>query len=79
MAVRRKPKSSDLDTFIQEGGAAPKTQDTSKEVQVITLRVPTKMLADVDQAVSNKPIKISRHQWLLEAVLEKLNREKTDT
>ena len=74
MAVRRKPKSSNLDEFINEGGAAPKIQKHSKDVQVVTLRLPTEMLESVDQAVSERPLKISRHQWLLEAVLEKLER-----
>ena len=75
MAVRRKPKSSNLDEFISEGGAAPKAQEGRKDVQAITLRLPTEMLASVDRAVAARPLKISRHQWLLEAVLEKLKSE----
>lgn len=44
--------------------------------QPIVLRVPTPLLFRVDEVVKARPIRIPRHTWLLEAVLEKLEREK---
>jgi hypothetical protein len=39
------------------------------------LRVPEDILAEVDLAVSHRRPAMSRHQWILEALLEKLDRE----
>jgi len=36
------------------------------------------MLARVDEAVEARSLRIPRHTWLLEAVLEKLDREQSD-
>jgi len=43
----------------------------------VVLRLPPDMLARVDAAVETRTLRIPRHTWLLEAVLEKLEREQS--
>jgi hypothetical protein len=87
MAVTRKPKTSvaaesvvDVDALIRKGGTvagqetkAPKEQDKPSPV---ILRIPSELLERIEQARQKRPVRIPRHTWLLEAVVEKLEREK---
>lgn len=90
MAITRKPKPSapaapaavDIDALINKGGsvggqpsaAAADAATEAKPVPVV-LRVPGDVLARVDQALKTRRVRIPRHTWLLEAVVEKLERE----
>ena len=82
MLVSRKPKTKDreVEAFIAEGGTEPVTEEAQpakrqKQVQPIKLRVPGELLAEIDAAVAQRKPSPSRHQWLLEALYEKLERE----
>ncbi len=44
-------------------------------VRQVSLRIPADILERVDAAVQNRRIRIPRHTWLLEALVEKLERE----
>lgn len=55
---------------IQGGTAQPKTS-----TQTVVLRLPTELLARLDDAVGQRSVRVPRHTWLLEAVAEKLDRE----
>jgi hypothetical protein len=83
MAISRKPKRApqttaggiDVEALINKGGSVAKNHgDPSKEKPVI-LRVPEDVLERIDATVKARRIKTPRHTWLLEAVLEKLERE----
>ena len=87
MAVTRKPKPApslttapavDVEALINKGGSVAPTPEpavaTGKPVPVV-LRVPPDVLARVDQLVEARRVKVPRHTWLLEAVVEKLERE----
>ncbi|NJK51540.1 MAG: hypothetical protein HC936_00095 [Leptolyngbyaceae cyanobacterium SU_3_3] len=80
MVIRRKP--ANVDEFIQEGGsvpqvAAPKPVEelTEEEVKGLKLRLPVDLLKRVDEVVKSRRPAPSRHQWILEAIYEKLDRE----
>lgn len=76
MPVRRKPKT--VDAFIQEGGleATPSASVTvPKKIQPLKLRIPQELLQEIDGAVAARRPSPSRHQWILEAIYEKLERE----
>ncbi len=89
MAVTRKPSSlpssppADVEAFIRGGGSEPRevegtTGDVVEgkaEVQVVTLRLPVELLKEVDGQRKQRRPSPSRHQWLLEAVYEKIERE----
>ena len=88
MAVTRKPKPApslttapavDVEALINKGGSVAPTSEpavaaASKPVPVV-LRVPPDVLARVDQLVEARRVKVPRHTWLHEAVVEKLERE----
>jgi hypothetical protein len=86
MAITRKPKRSsgtgakpvDVDALINKGGSvAGKNGGHEKDAVPVILRVPEDILRKVDASVQSRRIKTPRHTWLLEAVLEKLEREST--
>jgi hypothetical protein len=84
MAITRKPKQSsgagakpvDVNALISKGGSVGgKNGGQEKETVPVILRVPEDILQKVDASVQARRIKTPRHTWLLEAVLEKLERE----
>ncbi|MEA5537064.1 hypothetical protein [Crocosphaera sp. XPORK-15E] len=79
MPISRKPKERDLETFIAKGGSEPieqkKDQGVEKTVQSLKLRIPTELLEEIDQLVASRRPSPSRHQWILEALYEKVERE----
>lgn len=83
MAISRKPKQSssaatktvDVDALIKKGGSVAGKNGEEKSAVPVILRVPEDILEKVDASVQARRIKTPRHTWLLEAVLEKLERE----
>lgn len=80
MAITRKPKSStkpagavNVEALINKGGTTAKQQPDGATTPVI-IRVPAELLTQVDAAVAARPIRTPRHTWILEAILEKLQR-----
>lgn len=87
MAVTRKQtkktetKAVDVDALIRKGGSvagdATSLEQPDKPTSVI-LRIPANVIAQIEKAVLARRLKIPRHTWLLEAVMEKLDREETE-
>lgn len=79
MPVSRKPKEKDLETFIAKGGSEPvetkKEKEQDKTVQSLKLRIPTELLEEIDQLVASRRPSPSRHQWILEALYEKVEKD----
>jgi hypothetical protein len=82
MVVKRKPVN--VEEFIQEGGSVPQIavpqpklaeRSEEEEVKGLKLRLPTDLLAEIDAAVKRRRPSPSRHQWILEAIYEKLSKE----
>lgn len=85
MAVTKKPKKKDKDkpvdveALIRKGGSvAGEAEATPAKSAAVVLRIPADVIGRVDQAVRSRRIKTPRHTWLLEAVMEKLDRESSD-
>ena len=83
-AVSRKPKSQDrdVDAFIDRGlrsSTENKTAiDDETEVARVQLRLTKGKLREIDKALSQRKVKVSRHVWLLEAIEEKLEKESSN-
>lgn len=80
-AVSRKPKlkDPDVDAFIDQGlkvdtDSRP-NRDNSTEIARVQLRLTKGKLHEIDEALSQRKVKVSRHVWLLEAIEEKLEKE----
>jgi hypothetical protein len=83
MAISRKPKT--VDEFINAGGGVPAAEvkpapkpKTEDEMTPVTLRVPADILADVDASAKQRRPRCSRNSWILEAMIEKLEREEKE-
>lgn len=75
MPVRKKPTvPQSVDEFIHSAGV-DKSESNGEAIVPVKLRVPETLLAQVDAAVRNRRPAPSRHQWILEALYEKLERD----
>jgi hypothetical protein len=86
MAVTRKPKDEHtpegplqddpaFQHYLRKGGSAAKPQQATPKDVRFTLHIPGPLCQVLDQLREARPLKISRHQWVLEAILEKIRRE----
>lgn len=84
MAISKKlPSTSNKVTeLINKGGAVPSTQDQKIIVKNLQLRLPQDLIEKMDSYCQENRYhtKKSRHSWILEAILEKIERtEKAKT
>ena len=49
--------------------------DGESDIQPLKVRVPRELVRDIDNLLSKRKPKISRHNWILEALYEKLERD----
>ena len=82
MPIARKPKikptvsEKAISDLIEKGGSVPTEKNSkSKNEQTVNIRLPEDILNEIDNSVNSRRIKISRHTWLMEAIIEKLDRE----
>ncbi|HEY9640085.1 MAG TPA: hypothetical protein V6C57_06350 [Coleofasciculaceae cyanobacterium] len=84
MVVKRKPKPTSVEEFIEAGGSAPTAEQQptppiapsgEEETKSVKLRLTTTLLKQIDDAVAKRRPSPSRHQWILEAIWEKLERD----
>jgi hypothetical protein len=86
MAITRKPRESEVadpaafDAYLRKGGSAAHAEpgtpaaDTPKDVR-FTLAIPGALCAQLDQLRTQRLAKTSRHQWVLEAIEQRIERE----
>jgi hypothetical protein len=75
-AVLRRPK--DIDAVINRGGASAASQGVEREKErIFNLRVPERMVEQVDALRKKRTGKISRNTWILEAIEDKLERDQS--
>lgn len=87
MAVTKKPKIQvdapsqvDVDALILKGGspageAPPSTDKPGNKISPVILRIPSELLNRIEEVRGTRPVKIPRNTWLLEAIVEKLQRD----
>ena len=86
MVISRKPlnnkKSAELsliDEIIDKGGSVPERANNihkNKEFKFVKVRIPTVTLAQIDLLLDSLMIEKSRTSWIIEALIEKVEREK---
>ena len=57
-------------------GMAKEMKEADEEVAALTVRVPRALVSDIDQERKARAVRVPRNTWILEAVVEKLDREK---
>ena len=87
MALRRKPQSESkkvlsaderrIEALIDKGGSVAPDHEEGKGIkpQLVQLRLPRALVQRIDMARKHRIVAPSRHAWLLEALLEKLETE----
>ena len=87
MGISKKPEKraetplaeAQIKTFIHQGGSVPTAQATAlldlETTKSLSLRLSSKQLELVDLARDKRLVHVSRNSWILEAILEKLQRE----
>lgn len=80
MSVTKKPSSpKSVEEFIHSSPTATTNQtELSKKESSrvpVQLRVPDNLLGQIDDAVAKRQPAPSRHQWILEAIYDKLGRD----
>ena len=83
MAISKKPKHENLDVekLINKGGSVPteKTSETTTpKIRLVQLRLTDDLLNEID-SIRNQfrgHPKPSRHSWILEAIIEKIDNNK---
>ena len=86
MTLRRKPQSESkktpsaderrIEALIDKGGSvAPDHEGGKGRPQLVQLRLPRDLVQRIDMARKHRIVALSRHAWLLEALLEKLETE----
>lgn len=89
MAIARKPQTSqnpipavDVDALIAKGGSVAtrpvETDSATPDATAtasFTLRVPRGILRTVDDHRNNQSYKVPRQQWIIEAIMQRLERE----
>lgn len=78
MPIAKKPtktekkSESEINAVISKGGSVAK--ENKSENQKILIRIPSSLLDRVDTDLDSRPLKTSRNTWILEAILEKLEK-----
>ncbi len=89
MPISRKPKARTEEEFINQANddvlleakviskleSSENQLDDESDIQPLKLRVPRDLVKDIDNLLSQRKPKISRHNWILEALYEKLDRD----
>jgi uncharacterized membrane protein len=80
MPIAKKPMQdeettqSQINAVISKGGSIA-NQDKTKTEKIL-IRIPNTLLDRVDTDLTTRPLKTPRNTWILEAILEKLERQK---
>jgi hypothetical protein len=87
MAVSRKPKeehaqqTSDkaLEEYLRKGGSTAKTRAAPVKDVRFSLTIPAAICEELDALRDSRTLKTSRHKWVLEAIVEKIERERAES
>lgn len=77
MTVIRKPKT--VEDFITGSPVAAENDsliESLTDIQPVKLRMPIDLLSEIDEARSKRKPRPSRHQYILEALYEKVAKER---
>ena len=82
MAIARKPKrqvqasEAQIAALIDKGGTAgTQTPQAPPENLAVALRIPGPLAERLTRALEDNMTRMPRHTWILEAIVEKLDRE----
>jgi len=83
MTVARKPKGkapaseAQIAALIHKGGSTARQETAAPAARSmpVSLRIPGPLAERLDSTLQDRLIRVPRHTWILEAIVEKLDRE----
>lgn len=85
MSISKKPTAKtispedEVQALIKKGGSSAdslgESEKVKNEIVPVSLRLPSGLSDRIEDVITKRPFVIPRHTWLLEAVIEKLERE----
>ena len=81
MTVARKPKANaqaseaQITALIEKGGSAARQKAAATDNLAVALRIPGPLAERLTRALEANMTRMPRHTWILEAIVEKLDRE----
>jgi hypothetical protein len=83
MAVSRKPQEEStphvsdkaLEEYLRKGGSTAKAPSGPMKDVRFSLTIPAAICEELDGLRACRRLKTSRHKWVLEAIIEKIERE----
>ena len=81
MTIARKPKGNaqaseaQIAALIDKGGSAADQTVAAPNNLAVALRIPEPLAERLTQALKDDMTRIPRHTWILQAIVEKLDRE----
>ena len=82
MTIRKKPitpeQETKINSIIQKGGSSSVSAAQSGEPYRLSLRIPVGLKLQVDELIASDPTEPSLTAWILEAMKQKLKREKQE-
>ena len=81
MAIARKPKGkkpaseAQIAALIGKGGSTPAQNAAATDNLAVALRIPAPLAERLTERLKNNMTRMPRHTWILEAIVEKLDRE----
>jgi hypothetical protein len=84
MTVSRKPQDEhpqqisdrNLEEYLRKGGSTAKTRAVPVKDVRFSLTIPAAICEELDTLRDSRTLKTSRHKWVLEAIVEKIERER---
>ncbi|GAB5552864.1 MAG: hypothetical protein Sapg2KO_24550 [Saprospiraceae bacterium] len=76
-------KQVNEDDLILKGGSSGKVNEVDIEIKQsykrVQLRIPFEYLDRIEKLLENRAGNVSRHTWIMEAIVEKLGKEETQS
>jgi hypothetical protein len=84
MAITRKPVDetraesdpSAYEAYLRKGGSVAQTLAEGPKGVRFTLQIPGELCQELDRLRQQSPVKTSRHHWVLEAIAQRIQRER---
>ena len=67
--------AAEFQAYLDQGGSVASGKQPSSKPVRFTLSIPGSLCHQLDQLREALPLKTSRHQWVLEAIVEKIARD----
>ena len=71
--AKGKPSPKEVERLIRKGGASAKPEASGSTA--VLLKIPAATLEAVDELVARRKVRTYRSTWLMEAIVEKVERE----